>query len=135
MISDYFNSQRYKDPIESINRAFRSENKDFSELPLILQTNSYWLIGHSPEEIHEGIFDNPESMLSFQKNGIIEYLTNIDDDYIPYLMPWYGVSVVPNLFRCFIKFFKTDDPAYNTYGLKELKGIDKIKISDFFQIP
>ena len=135
MISDYFASQKYRDSVERINRAFKYENNDFSEVPLILQTNSYWLTGHSPEEIPEDIFDDPASMLSFQENGIIDHLKNIEDDYIPYLMPWYGVGVVPNLLGCNIKFFKSDDPACTTYGIKDLKDIDKIKIPDFFSNP
>lgn len=132
MISNYFNSQKYRDSVERINKAFRYEIKDFSEVPLILQTNSYWLTGHSPKEIPEDIFDNPASMLEFQEKGIEEHLNKVEDDYIPYLMPWYGVGVVPHLFGCDIKFFKSDDPACTTTGIKSLEDIKKIKIPDFF---
>jgi uroporphyrinogen-III decarboxylase len=131
MIADYFNSQKHDESLERIERAFNYQNKDFSEVPLILQTNSYWLTGHSPKEIPEGIFDNPEIMYDFQKKGIEEHLSNVDDDYIPYLMPWYGVGIVPNLFGCNIKFFKSDDPACVSYGVKTLEDIKKMKIPDF----
>ena len=133
MISDYFNSQKYRDSLGRINRAFRYEIKDFSEVPLILQTNSYWLTGHSPKEIPEDIFDNPASMFEFQVKGIEEHLNNIDDDYIPYLMPWYGVGIVPNLFGCNIKFFKSDDPACTSYGIKALEDVKKMEIPDFYE--
>ena len=131
MISNYFDSQKCRDSIERINRAFKYENNDFSEVPLILQTNSYWLTGHSPEEIPQDIFENHASMLDFQVKGIENHLNNVDDDYIPYLMPWYGVGVVPNLFGCNIKFFKSDDPASTTYGIKKLEDVKKMKIPDF----
>lgn len=133
MISYYFKSQKYRDSVERINRAFRFEIKDFSEVPLILQTNSYWLTGHTPKEIPEDIFYNPASMLEFQKKGIEEHLNNVEDDYIPYLMPWYGVGVIPHLFGCDIKFFKSDDPACTTTGIKALEEIKKIKKPDFFK--
>jgi len=132
MISYYFKSQKYRDSVERIDRAFKYEIKDFSEVPLILQTNSYWLTGHSLKEIPEDIFDNPASMLSFQERGIEEHLNKVEDDYVPYLMPWYGVGVVPHLFGCDIKFFKSDDPACITAGIKSLEDIKKIKIPDFF---
>lgn len=132
MISGYFKSQKYRDSIERIDRAFKYEIKDFSEVPLILQTNSYWLTGHSPKEIPEDIFDNPASMLSFQERGIEEHLNKVEDDYIPYLMPWYGVGVIPHLFGGVIKFFKSDDPACTTNGIKFLEDIKKIEIPNFF---
>lgn len=131
MISDYFNSQKYRDSVERINRAFSYKIKDFSEVPIILQTNSYWLTGHSPEEIPNDIFDNPKSMLDFQVKGIVEHIQKVDDDYIPYLMPWHGVGVIPHLFGCDIKFFKTDDPACTSYGVKELEDMRKLMIPDF----
>jgi hypothetical protein len=139
MISNYFNSQKYKDSIERINRAFSYKIKDFSEVPIILQTNSYWMTGHSPEEIPNDIYDNPKSMLDFQIKGIVNHIQKVDDDYIPYLMPWYGVGVVPNLFGSDIKFFKANDPeifkandpACTSYGIKELEDIRKLMIPDF----
>ena len=133
MISDYFNSQKYGESLERIDRAFKYEIKDFSEVPLILQTNSYWLTGHSLKEIPEDIFVNPASMFGFQIKGIEEHLNNIDDDYIPYLMPWYGVGVVPHLFGCNIKFFKSDDPACTTYGIKALEDVKKMEMPDFHE--
>ncbi len=131
MILDYFDSKRYKDSIERITQAFRYEIKDFSDVPIVLQTNSYWLTGHSPEEIPVDIFDNSASMLSFQEKGIKEHLSYVDDDYIPYLMPWYGVGVIPHLFGCDIKFFKSDDPACTTYAVKIPEDLDKLNIPDF----
>jgi len=135
MMQKYFNSQKYRDSIERINRAFNYQNNDFSEVPLILQTNSYWLTGHSPEEIPEDIFDNPQSMLDFQLKGIEKHLVEVDDDYVPYLMPWYGVGVVPNMFGCNIKFFKSDDPACTSYGVSSIEDIKKLSVPDFVSNP
>jgi len=53
------------------------------EVPLILQTNSYWLTGHDPKEIPDDYFNNPQSMMEFQVKGNDEHVDNIDDDYIP----------------------------------------------------
>lgn len=140
MISSYFNSQKYKDSVERINRAFNYDIKDFSEIPIILQTNSYWMTGHSPEEIPNDIYENPQSMLDFQIKGIIQHLQFVDDDYIPYLMPWYGVVVIPHIFGCNVKFYKptdpenlkVNDPACISYSIQEVEDIKKLTIPDFF---
>jgi hypothetical protein len=63
---EYFNSSRYKSSKERLKKAFNFEIDDFSEVPLIFQTNSYWLTGHDPENIQEGYFDDPQSMLKIQ---------------------------------------------------------------------
>jgi hypothetical protein len=53
---EYFNSSRDKSSKERLKKAFNFEIDDFNEVPLILQTNSYWLTGHGPDEIPEDYF-------------------------------------------------------------------------------
>jgi uroporphyrinogen-III decarboxylase len=48
-------------------------------------------------------------------------------------MPWYGVGVVPNLFGCNIKFFKSDDPACVSYGIRALEDVKEMKLPDFYE--
>jgi uroporphyrinogen-III decarboxylase len=128
---DYFSSNRYKLSKERIKKAFNFEIDDFREVPLILQTNSYWLTGHDPEEIPDDYFDNPQSMLEFQEAGIEEHLQKVDDDYIPYLMPWYGVALMAGAFGSKIVFPKKFDPSCASFSVEKLEDIEKIKIPEF----
>ena len=76
-MTDYFSSKKYQDSKERIKKAFNFEIEDFSQVPLVLQTNSYWLTGHDPDEIPDDYFDNPASMLKFQEEGIAQHLRRI----------------------------------------------------------
>ncbi len=130
-MNEYFSSSRYKESKEKIRRAFSFEIDDFREVPLILQTNSYWLTGHDPEEIPDDYFNNPESMLHFQEEGIKEHLEKIDDDYIPYLMPWYGVALMSGAFGSKVIFPKKIDPSCASFSIEKLEDIEKLEMPDF----
>ena len=130
-MNKYFSSKRYLDSKNRIERAFNYENDDFSEVPLILQTNPYWLTGHDPKDIPDDYFDNPKSMLNFQERGIEEHLEKIDDDYIPYIMPWYGVSLIPGAFGSKVIFPKKVDPSCASFVVEKMEDIRKLKAPDF----
>jgi len=134
-LNSYFNSKKFKESKIRIKKAFNYENNDFSKVPLVLQTNSYWLTGHAPEEIPDDYYENPESMLKFQLAGIQEHLEKVDDDYIPYLMPWYGVSLIPGVFGSEVVFPKKSDPSCTVFGIKKLEDINKINKPDFENNP
>jgi uroporphyrinogen-III decarboxylase len=118
-----------------IEKAFRYENRGFEDVPLLLQTNSYWLTGHDPQKIPEDYFDNPESMYTFQLKGIHEHLAEIDDDYIPYLMPWYGVALMPGVFGSEVRFPKTDDPWCASQAVTSLEKARELKLPDLKNHP
>ena len=130
-MNEYFSSSRYKESKEKIRRAFSFEIDDFREVPLILQTNSYWLTGHDPEEIPDDYFDDPQSMLHFQEEGIKEHIENVDDDYIPYLMPWYGVALMSGAFGSKVIFPKKVDPSCASFSIEKLEDIEKLEMPDF----
>jgi len=127
----YFNSSRYRSSIERIKKAFNFEIDNFSEVPLVIQSNSYWLTGHDPEEIPDDYFNNPQSMLQFQERGNEEHIEKIDDDYIPYLMPWYGVALIPGVFGSELLFPGKVDPSCTVFGIKSIEDIDKLEVPDF----
>jgi len=127
----YFSSKRYENSVERIEKAYDFEIDDFREVPLVIQANSYWLTGHDPKEIPGDYFENPQSMLDFQEEGNRRHIDNIDDDYIPYLMPWYGVALIPGVFGSEVFFPKDIDPSCTAFGIKELDDIDRLEIPDF----
>lgn len=130
-MNDYLNSTKHKESKERIRAAFNFEIDDFREVPLILQTNSYWLTGHDPKEIPDDYFNNPSSMLHFQEEGIKKHLEMIDDDYIPYLMPWYGVALMSGAFGSKVIFPKKTDPSCASFSVEKLEDIDKLEMPDF----
>jgi uroporphyrinogen-III decarboxylase len=132
---EYFSSKNYKKSKERIKNAFEFNIDSFRDVPIILQTNSYWLSGHDQEEIPDDYFNNPQTMMEFQENGIKEHLEKIDDDYIPYLMPWFGVALIPGVFGSKIVFPKKLDPSCSEPCIKSIEDIDSLKTPDFEDNP
>lgn len=134
-MNDYFNSERYMKSKERIKKAFDHKIDDFSEVPIIIQAKPYWLTGHDPADIPDDYYTNPRSMMDFQLEGIEEHLEKIDDDYIPYLMPWYGVALVPGVFGSTVKFPPKQDPWCADFGIKRLEDIESMKVPDLEKAP
>lgn len=78
---------------------------------MVINTAIPALTGQVPEEIPKDYFSNPESMFEFQATAFEKHLKKIDDDYVPYHWPWYGVSVVADYFGSKTTFPKFGDPA------------------------
>jgi uroporphyrinogen-III decarboxylase len=107
--------------------------KDTIDVPFIFNTANYFSFGYSPEEIPEDYYTNPASMYRRQ----VEQFTNhfslpIEDNYVPYLMPWYGTGVTASAFGVEINFLPKMDPTTEGIGLLEnVNDIEKLEIPDF----
>jgi len=110
-INKYFKSKRYKNTKERIRNAFSFKNCDFDEVPVIVNTTTPGATGQDIERFPGSYFTSPDSMMKFQIAGCENHLEKIDDDFIPFLTPWYGVCVVPDYFGAKITFPKNGDPA------------------------
>ena len=119
----YYLSKKYIDSMERIRNAFNFTDCNFDKVPLIIQTASMAATGQDLSIFPQDYFDNPESMLEFQESSFKIHLDNIEDDYIPYLCPWYGVCVVPDYFGSKITFPKNCDPA----ALPVIRNIEEAK--------
>jgi len=42
-------------------------------------------------------------MLNYQADGYERHLRGVQDDYVPYFMPWYGTGVLASAFGCQIR--------------------------------
>ena len=71
-------------------------------------------------------------MVRFQEEAFISHLSQIDDDAIPYFMPWFGTGVLASAFGCRIKEAtgNGDDPAVLGFVIQTLSDIEKIKMPD-----
>ena len=110
-LNKYFKSKRYKNTKERIRNAFAFTNRDFNDVPIIIHTAIPSATGQDHEKFPKDYYTNPESMMKFQTEGFEKHLEKIDDDFIPFLTPWYGVCVVPDYFGSKIIFPKNGDPA------------------------
>lgn len=83
--------------IQKISKAF-----DFfpvsnpEEIPIIVNTPAYFLYGTSDKP--DDYSRNPASMYSFQVKGYEHHLREVDDDMVPYFMPWFGTGVLSSAF-------------------------------------
>ena len=98
--------------IKKIARAFnREEVKDPDDVPILVNTPCYFAFGSRDKPAD--YFTNPASMLAYQSRGYEKHLQCVNDDYVPYFMPWYGTGVLASAFGCAIKMpdVLDDDPA------------------------
>jgi uroporphyrinogen-III decarboxylase len=57
---------------------------------------------------------------------------DIDDDFVPYLMPWFGTVVVASAFGCPVEFYPKQDPATNPrcYPVRTPEDVRRLQIPD-----
>lgn len=126
----YFSSKKYTDTIKRIENAFNFKNNKIEEVPLIIQTVNASATGNNYESFPKDYFDNPKSMLDYQVKKNEEHLEKVDDDYVPFLNPWYGVCVIPDYFGSKIIFPKEGDPAASS-SINSIYDIKKIELKEF----
>jgi uroporphyrinogen-III decarboxylase len=94
-----------------IQRTYRFEAVE--PLPVVIQDVNYSVTGEEPDSVPddyfaEGSFD---TMVDYQVRRIAAHLEQYDDDYVPFLFPWYGTGVVPSALGCEILFQPKAEPA------------------------
>jgi uroporphyrinogen-III decarboxylase len=87
------------------------EFADYKEPPVLIGDFNYWIEGEIPGATPSDYFSNPKSMLDFQIQKINIHMASIDDSYIPFLMPWYGTTVVPSAFGSKVVYKPNGDPV------------------------
>jgi uroporphyrinogen-III decarboxylase len=81
--------------------------------PVVIQDANYSLTGEDPATIPDGYFLEGafEAQLDRQLRKIESHLALYDDEYIPFLLPWYGTGVVPSALGCSVLFQPKEEPA------------------------
>ncbi len=100
--------------------------------PFMVNSALYWVFGLDPETFPDAYFDDPAVMTSFQERAYYDQIQAIDDDFVPYLMPWFGTGVVASAFGCRIEFPSKQDPAVNPrhYPVRTAEDVRKLAIPD-----
>jgi 5-methyltetrahydrofolate--homocysteine methyltransferase len=98
--------------IAKIRRAFNREPVvSADQVPILVNTPAYFSFGSEDKPLD--YYTNPLSMLTYQAKGYENHLKRVDDDYVPYFMPWFGTGVLASAFGAKIRIpdDPSDDPA------------------------
>ena len=105
---------------------------DLDAPPFIVNSALYWVAGLDPDTFPDEYFDEPAVMTNFQEQTYYEQIREIEDDFVPYLVPWFGTAVTASAFGCLIEFPPKQDPAVNPrrYPVKSAADVRKLRIPD-----
>ena len=106
--------------------------KDTAEPPYIVNSALYWVFGLDPDTFPDDYFTNPAVMTTFQERTYYDQVKEIDDDFVPYLMPWFGTVVTASALGCKIEYPPKQDPAANPryYPVQQPLDIKKLRVPD-----
>ena len=127
--NDFFNKleDRNRQIADRITSVYRQENPDIA---FIVGTMNYWLDGENPGLIPDDYFVDPAVMTQFQADRMKKHIEEFDDDFIPFLFPWYGTGVVPSALGCEIIFHPKQDPSVGCAIIQEPDEIKKLQKPD-----
>lgn len=120
--------------IAKIERAFeRAEVTSAEDVPVLVNTPCYFAFGTGDKPAD--YFTNPASMVAYQEAGYERHLREIDDDLVPYFMPWYGTGVLASAFGCEIVHHPGpgNDPAVAGPCITSPADIARLKPPDPYQ--
>ena len=121
------NEDRFRKSADKIKSAYAYKN---TEMPFLIYTMNYWLDGQSPSLIPDDYFDNPATMTMYQVEMMKKHIELFDDDFIPFLFPWFGTGVVPSSLGCEVNFLPKQDPALGPHLINNLSGIADLRKPD-----
>lgn len=85
--------------LEKIARTFAmADVTTVDDVPILANTPCYFAF--STFDKPDDYFTNPASMVEFQERGFERHLAQVDDDVVPYFMPWYGTGILASGFGC-----------------------------------
>lgn len=108
-------------------------HEEVTSMPNIVMDFNYWLDGSSKTGYPQDYFTNIETMVDYQVTKIKKHLDNYNDDFVPFLFPWYGTGVVPSALGCHIKFHDYGDPSVEGIAVKAPEDINKLQMPDFYK--
>ena len=109
---------------------FRHEPVAFP--PVLVNSAFYHLFGTDPDEIPAGIFDDPAVMTAWQERKYYDQITHIDDDFVPYLLPWFGTTVLSSALGAEVFYNDNADPTFDCsrFAIQTARDIRNLRIAD-----
>ena len=117
--------------IAKIRRAFNCEPvTSADEVPILVNTPGYFSFGSKDKPLD--YYTNPASMLAYQSNGYETHLKRVNDDYVPYFMPWFGTGVLASAFGAKVRVpdDPSDDPAVLEPLIKTPADAARLRLPD-----
>lgn len=105
---------------------FRFEN---SRAALVVVDANYWTFGDRLDEIPEDYYSDPASAFRCQMDRIERHFHAFpDDDYVPFLHPWYGTGVLASAFGTKVILNFKADPAVAIATMQSPEEIDALPV-------
>jgi uroporphyrinogen-III decarboxylase len=106
--------------------------KETKAPPFMVNSAFYWVFGLDLDTLPANYYEDPAAMTNFQEQTYYEQIKNIDDDFVPYLMPWFGTVVAASAFGCKIEFPYKTDPAVNPrhYPVATHGDVERLEVID-----
>lgn len=100
--------------------------------PFMVNSALYWIFGLDPETLPDDYVTDPAVMTAYQERTYYDQVKEIDDDFVPYLMPWFGTVVAASALGCQIEFQPKMDPAANPryYPVQSIEDVRRLEIPD-----
>lgn len=117
--------------VAKIERTFaRAEVTSPEDVPILVNTPCYFAFATYDKP--EDYFSNPASMVHYQESGYERHLSEIEDDLVPYFMPWFGTGVLASGFGSEITLQPGpgNDPAVAGPCLKSPSDVAKLRLPD-----
>jgi len=126
------NCKKYESRIsasyQKIEDAYR--HRDNAPMPFIVADVNYFISGEAPELIPADYFSDFDSMMQYQVNKMERHMEQFDDDYVPFLFPWYGTGVLASGFGSEVVFEDKMDPAVKGEVIKTPEDISRLSLPD-----
>ena len=104
-----FDIRPRKDKLE---KTFRGEKPlSAMDMPVIVSTGNYF--GFGGKKRPSEYWQDPACMYNYQATYLLEHLSKVEDDLVPFFMPWFGTGVLASAFGCPVKWASGngDDPC------------------------
>jgi uroporphyrinogen-III decarboxylase len=106
--------------------------KEVGQPPIIVNSALYTAFGLDPETFPDRYYDDPQVMIDLQEQNYYEQLKEVDDDFVPYLMPWFGTAVTASALGCQVDFPAKLDPTVNPlhYPVVTPEDVKRLQIAN-----
>ncbi len=100
------------------------------EFPIIMSTGNYYAFGGTRKPLE--YWTDPACMLEVQIQQYEEHLEKVDDDQVPYFMPWFGTGVLASAFGCPVRMPESrgHEPLITGAVVHTPKDAAKLKMPD-----
>jgi 5-methyltetrahydrofolate--homocysteine methyltransferase len=97
------------------------------DVPVMAGTPGYFAF--AGKAVPDDYFTNPASMFEYQARGYEAHLARVDDDFVPYFMPWFGTGVLASAFGCEISIAPGpgNDPAVAGPCIQSIADVARLR--------